>query len=75
MEQLDQGGELSYSKKPIRILDTAKQVTCSKVIKMCMVQLSHHTEDKATREHEEELRADYPKLFPNASESQGQDSS
>jgi hypothetical protein len=31
---------------------------------MCKVQWSHHTEDEATWEHEEELRADYPELFP-----------
>jgi hypothetical protein len=55
MEQLDLGGDLPYSERPIRILDTAEQVTHSKVIKMCKVQLSHHTEDKATWEHEEEL--------------------
>jgi hypothetical protein len=35
---------------------------------MCKVQWSHHTEDEATWEHEEELRADYPK-------SRGRDSS
>jgi hypothetical protein len=42
-----------------------------KVIKMCKVQSSHHTEDEATWEHEEELRGDYPELFPNAFESRG----
>jgi hypothetical protein len=47
-------------------------VTHRKVIKMCKVQWSHHIEDEATWEHEEELRADYPELFPNASESQGE---
>jgi hypothetical protein len=52
---------LTYSEKPIKILDTAERVTHSKVIKMCNVQWSHHTEDEATWEHEEELRADYPR--------------
>jgi hypothetical protein len=42
-------------------------VTRNKVIKMCKVQWSHHTEDEATWEYEEELRADYPDLFPSAS--------
>jgi hypothetical protein len=55
MEQLDLRGDLSYSKKPIKILDTAERVTCSKFIKMCKVQWTHHTEDEATWEHEEEL--------------------
>jgi hypothetical protein len=67
MEYLDLGGDLTYSERPIKILDIAERVTRSKVIKMCKVQWSHHTEDEATWEHEEELRADYPELFPSAS--------
>jgi hypothetical protein len=67
MEELDLGGDLSYSEKPVRSLDTVERITRNKVIKMRKVQWSHHTEDEATWEHEEELRADYPKLFPSAS--------
>jgi hypothetical protein len=67
MEYLYLGGDLTYSERPIMILDNVERVTRSKVIKMCKVQWSHHTEDEATWEHEEELRADYPKLFPSAS--------
>jgi hypothetical protein len=67
MEELDLGGDLSYSEKPVRILDTAERVTHYKVIKMCKVQWSHHTEDEATWEHKEELRGDYPELFLSAS--------
>jgi hypothetical protein len=67
MEELDQGCDLTYSERPIKILDIAERVTHSKVIKMCMVQWSHHTGDEATWEHEEEIRADYPKLFQSAS--------
>jgi hypothetical protein len=67
MEYLDLGGDLTYSERPIKILDTAERVTHSRLIKMCKVQLSHHTEDEATWEHEEELRADYSELFPSAS--------
>jgi hypothetical protein len=67
MEELDLGGDLSYSEKLVRILDTVEQVTHNKVIKMCKVQWSHHTEHEATWEHEEELRADYPELFPSSS--------
>jgi hypothetical protein len=61
MEGLDLGGDLSYSERPIKILDMAKCVAHSKVIKMCKVQWSHHMEDEATWEHEEVLRVDYPK--------------
>jgi hypothetical protein len=61
------GGDLTYSERPVKILDMAERVTRNKVIKVCKVQWSHHTEDEATGEYEEELRADYPKLFPSAS--------
>jgi hypothetical protein len=64
MEYLDLGGDLTFSKSPVKILDNAERVTRSKVIKMCKVQWSHRTEDEATWEHEKELRADYPKMFP-----------
>jgi hypothetical protein len=67
IEELDLGGDLTYTEKPINILDTVERVTHSKVIRMCKVQWSHHTEDKATWEHEEELRLDYLKLFLSAS--------
>jgi hypothetical protein len=67
MEYLDLGRDLTYSERPIKILNSAERVTHSKVIKMCKVQWGHHTEDEATWEHEEELRADYSKLFPSTS--------
>jgi hypothetical protein len=65
--ELHLGGDLTYSERSIKILDIAERVTCSKVIKMCNVQWNHHTEEEATWEHEEELRVDYPELFPSAS--------
>jgi hypothetical protein len=67
MGELDLGGYLTYSERPVKILNTAERVTRNKVIKMCKVQWSHHTEDEATLEHEKELRSDYPELFPSAS--------
>jgi hypothetical protein len=67
MEYLELGGDLTYSERLIKILDNAERVTRSKVIKMCKVQWSHHTEDEVAWEHEEELKADYPELFPSAS--------
>jgi hypothetical protein len=75
MEELDLGGDLTYSERPIKILDTVERVTRNKVIKMCKVQWSHHTEDEATWEHEEQLRVDYPDIFPGASGISGRDSS
>jgi hypothetical protein len=67
MEELDLGGDLTYSERPIKILDMVECVTYSKVIKMCKVQWSHHTKDEATWEHKEELKVDYPELFLSAS--------
>jgi hypothetical protein len=67
MEELDMWGDFTYSEKPIKILDMAEWVTRSKVIKICKVQWSHHTEDEDTWEHEEELRGECPELFPSAS--------
>jgi hypothetical protein len=48
MEELDIGGDLTYSERPIKILDMTERVTRNKVTKMCKVQWSHHKEDEAT---------------------------
>jgi hypothetical protein len=72
MEELNLGRDLTYSERPVKILDTAERVTLNKVIKMCKVQWSHHTEDEATWEHEEEIRAYYPNYFQALPESQGE---
>jgi hypothetical protein len=37
IEDLDLGGDLTYNERPIKILDTAEQVTRSKIIRMCKV--------------------------------------
>jgi hypothetical protein len=67
MEELRVQGDLTYTKYPTKILDTSTRVTRNKVIKMCKVQWSHHGEDEATWEREEELRIDFPHLFPRPS--------
>jgi hypothetical protein len=41
---------------------------------MCKVQWSHHIEEEATWEREEEPKAEFPNFFADSSESQGQDS-
>jgi hypothetical protein len=56
-------GDLTYTEYPIKILDTLTRVTRNKVIKMCKMQWSHHGEDEATWEREEELRIDFPHFF------------
>jgi hypothetical protein len=66
-EGLSVQDDLTYTEYSIKILDTLTHVTRSKVIKMCKLQWSHHGEDEATWEREEELRVDLPHLFPSAS--------
>jgi len=41
---------------------------------MCKVQWSHHAEDEATWEREDELQAEFSQLFTSPAESRGQDS-
>jgi hypothetical protein len=67
MEDLSVQGDLTYTEYPIKILDTLTRVTRNNVIKMCKVQWSRHGEDEATWEREEELRIDFPHLFPRSS--------
>jgi hypothetical protein len=67
MEELSVQGDLTYTEYPVKILDTLTRVTRNMVIKMCKVQWSHHGEDEATWEREEELRIDFPHLFPISS--------
>jgi hypothetical protein len=67
MKELSVQGDLTYTEYPVKILDTLTRVTRNKVIKMCKVQWSHHGEDEATCEREEELHIDFPHLFPHSS--------
>jgi hypothetical protein len=48
MEELSVNEDLSYSEYAIRILETSCRITRSKIINMCKIQWSHHTEDEAT---------------------------
>jgi hypothetical protein len=63
MEELDVNEDLTYLEYHIRILETSRRITRSRVINMCKVQWSHHSEDEVTREREDELRAEFPQLF------------
>jgi hypothetical protein len=74
MEDLDAKEDLSYQEYPVKILETSKRVTQNTRIKMCKVQWSHHTEEEATWEREEGLKAEFPNFFSDLSESQGRDS-
>jgi hypothetical protein len=74
MEDLNASEDLSYQEYPAKILEMSKRVTQNKMIWMCKVQLSHHTEDEATWEREEELKAKFPSFFSDPSKSRGRDS-
>jgi hypothetical protein len=63
MEELNVKEDLTYSEYPFRILETSHRITRSEVINMCKVQWSHHSEDEATWEREDELRAEFLQLF------------
>jgi hypothetical protein len=69
MEDLDTKEDLSYQEYPIKILEKSERVMRNKRIRMCMVQWSHHTEEEATWEREDELKAEFPSFFSNPSES------
>jgi hypothetical protein len=69
LEELDVQDDLTYMEHPVRILDTVERITRSKRIRMCRVQWSHHAEDDATWEQEDELQADFPQLFASPTKS------
>jgi hypothetical protein len=66
MEDLD-AKDLSYQEYPVKILETSERVTRNKRIKMCKVQWSHHTEEEATSEIEEEFKVKFLNIFSDLS--------
>jgi hypothetical protein len=74
MEDLDAKEDISYQEYPVMILEMSKRVTRNKRVKMCKVQWSHHTEEEATWEKEEELKSEFPSFFSDTSGSWGRDS-
>jgi hypothetical protein len=73
MEELE-AKDLSSQEYHVKILETSERVTRNKKIKMCKVQWSHHTEEDATWEREEELKAEFLSFFSDPSEPRGRDS-
>jgi hypothetical protein len=74
LEELTVGEHLIYQEYPVKILDTSEKVTWNNRYKMCKVQWSNHTEKKATWEKEDQLKAEFPEIFSNLSETRGRDS-
>jgi hypothetical protein len=75
LEELTVGKDLTYQEYPVKILDTSEKVTWNNRYKMCKVQWSNHTEEDATWEKEDQLKAEFPEIFSNLSESRGRNSS
>jgi hypothetical protein len=63
VEGLEVQEDLTYIEKLAQILETADRVTRRKTIRMCKVRWSHHSEEEATWEREDDLMAKYPELF------------
>jgi hypothetical protein len=62
-EDLEVQEHLTYIEKPIQILETTVRVTRRSTIRMCKVKWGHHSEEEATWEREDDLKAKYPELF------------
>jgi hypothetical protein len=71
LEELTIGEDLTYQEYPVKILDSSEKVIQNNRYKMCKVQWSNHTEEEATWEKEDQLKAEFPENFSNLSESQG----
>jgi hypothetical protein len=69
LEELTVGKDLTYQKYPVKILDTLEKVTQNNRYKMSKVQWSNHAEEKATWKKEDQLKAEFPDIFSNLSES------
>jgi hypothetical protein len=69
LEELTVGEDLTYQEYPMKILNTSEKVTRNNRYKMCKVQWSKHTKDEATWEKEDQLKAEFPYIFSNMSES------
>ena len=67
LELIEVQDDLTYKEHPICILEEAERRTRQKVTKFLKVQWSNHSKDEATWEHEDNLRAEYPDLFPSTS--------
>ena len=66
-ELIEVHDDVTYKEHPIRILEEAERRTRPKVTKFLKVQWSNHTKEEGTWEREDNLRAEYPDLFPSTS--------
>ena len=59
-EDLEVQEYLTYIEKPTQNLETTDIVTRRSTIRMCKVKWGHHSEEEATWEREDDLKAKYP---------------
>jgi hypothetical protein len=71
LEELTVGEYLTYQEYPVKILDTLEKVTRNNCYKIFKVQWNNHTEEEATWEKEDQLKAEFPDIFFNLSKSRG----
>jgi hypothetical protein len=62
-EDLEVQEYLTYIEKPTQIVERADRVTRRSTIRMCKVKWDHHSEEEATWEREDDLKAKYPEHF------------
>jgi hypothetical protein len=74
LEELTVGEDLTYQEYPVKNLDTSEKVTQNNGYKMCKVHWNNNTEEEVAWEKEDQLKTEFPDIFPNLSESRGQDS-
>ena len=55
--------DLSYSERPVRVLETLERKTRNKTVKFMKVQWAHHSEKEAAWECEDRLCSEYLDLF------------
>jgi hypothetical protein len=63
IKDLEVQEDLTYIENPTQILETTDRVTRRRTIKMCKVKWGHCSEEEATWEREDDLKAKYPELF------------
>jgi hypothetical protein len=63
LEELTVGEGLTYQEYLVKILDTSEKVSQNNCYKTCKVQWSNHTEEEATCEREDQLKALFPDIF------------
>src|SRR4051812_3290983 len=61
--EIQLSADLSYSERPVRVLETSKRKTHKKTVKFMKVQWVHHSEKEATWQREYHLRSEIPSFF------------